>query len=117
MVDTKKMKRHISTDKDAAKNLYDKLTTQTPDMMVIYTDGSGINEQARAAAYNRSLDKTTHKHLGKQTQYNVYSMELTALDPGITQWQSGCDDFPNYHIYTDSQAAATSIQKPQRQSG
>jgi hypothetical protein len=52
--------------------------------MIIYTDGSGINEQVGVVAYNKQLDTTSYQHLGRQIQYNVYSAELIALDLAIT---------------------------------
>ena len=45
----------------------------------------------------------------------MYAAELTAVHLGITQWQESI--YPKCRIYTDSQAAGTSICQPWRQSG
>jgi ribonuclease HI len=85
--------------------------------MTIYTDGSGIMEKIGAAAYNQTLNETAHQHLGKHSEYNVYSAELTALDLGAIMWQNHAHDYPQCYIFIDSQAACSSIQQPRRQSG
>jgi ribonuclease HI len=85
------------------------------DTMTIYTDGSGINGMIGAAIYNATTDETKHQHLGDELRFNVYAGELTALHMGITQWQES--DYLRCRIFTDSQAAGTSICQPWRQSG
>jgi len=108
----------IAADKEAAKNLHDHTINSVPNStMIIYTDGSGIKELIGGAAYNKTLNGTTHQHLGGSKQYNVYSAELTAIELGIEMWQNHTDNFPQCQIFTDSQTATSSIQKPQRQSG
>jgi hypothetical protein len=76
--------------------------------MTIYTDGSGIMEKIGAAA---------HRRLGGYSEYNVYSAEFITLDLGIAMWQNHTHDFPRCYIFTDSQAASSSIQQPRGQSG
>ena len=106
------------TGKDAAKASHDELTANlTNDTLVVYTDGSGIDEKVGAAIYNHSTSEAVHQHLGAQAHYNVYAAELTAIHLAVTQWHTHAVDFPNCYIFTDSQAAGTSIQKPRRQSG
>jgi ribonuclease HI len=83
--------------------------------MTIYTDGSGIDDKIGETAHNAITKRTTCQHLGDEWRYNVYAAELTALHIGITQWQEST--YPIFRIYTDSQAAGTSICQPWRQSG
>jgi hypothetical protein len=40
------------------------------------------SKEIGAAAYNQTLNETAHQHLGRYSEYNVYSAELTALDLG-----------------------------------
>ena len=112
------VKIQIAASKDEAANLHDELLRQDPrpdDIMTIYTDGSGINGMIGAAIYNATTDETKHQHLGNELRFNVYAGELTALHMGITQWQ--VSDYLRCRIFTDSQAAGTSICQPWRQSG
>ena len=115
---TSKIQVEIASDKKAAKSRHDELINSTPvNTMTIYTDGSGIMEKIGAAAYNQTLNEMAHQHLGRHSEYNVYSAELTALDLGVTMWQNHAHDYPQCYIFIDSQAACSSIQQPRRQSG
>ena len=87
------------------------------DTIIIYTDSSGIANKIGAAAFNPTLNKANHQHLGSDAQYNVYAAEMTALDMAITMWQDQVKEHPKCYIFTDSQAAGTSISQPLRQSG
>jgi ribonuclease HI len=106
----------VAECKETAKTLHDNRAIDN-DTMIIYTDGSGIDERIGAAAFNMSTSQISHQHLGRQTQFNVYGAELTAINLGITQWIDHRSAYPNCHIFTDSQAACASIEKPKRQSG
>ena len=106
----------VAESKEIAKALHDNRATDD-DTMIIFTDGSGIDEGIEAAAFNMSTSQISHQHLGRQTHFNVYGAELTAINLGITQWIDHCSTYPNCHIFTDSQAACASIEKPKRQSG
>jgi hypothetical protein len=76
-----KIQVEIASDKKTAKSRHDELVNSTlVNTMTIYTDGSGIMEKIGAAAYNQTLNETAHQHLGKHSEYNVYSAEFTALD-------------------------------------
>ena len=115
---TLKAKIHISPDKKTAEAYHDKIAKETQrGRMHIYTDGSGIDEKIGAAAYNKTLNHTSHQHLGHQMKYNVYAAELTAIQLGISQWKRVRGLYPVCNIYIDSQAACSSIAKPGRQSG
>jgi hypothetical protein len=100
----------IASDKKTAISRLDELVNSTPaNIMTIYTDGSDIMEKIGAAAYNQTLNKTAHQHLGGYLEYNVYSTELTALYLDVTMWQNYAQDFPQCYIFTDIPAASSSI--------
>ena len=109
----------IAAGKDMANTLHDALATSPglQNAMIIYTDGSGIEGQVGAAAFNMTTSQTSHQYLGSQTKYNVYAAELMALDLAVNQWQSLAHQFSECYVFTDSQASCSSIQKPWRQSG
>jgi hypothetical protein len=89
-----KIQVEIASDKKAAKSRHDELINSTPvNTMTIYTDGSGIIEKIGAAAYNQTLNETAHQHLGRHSEYNVYSAELTALDLGLIMWQDHAHEY------------------------
>ena len=84
--------------------------------MTIYTDGSGIEGKIGAAAYNSVTNEASHQHLGSETQFNVYTAELTAVQLAIKQLRNHCE-YRTCRIYIDSQAAIKAIDRPRRQSG
>lgn len=61
------------------------------------------------------MDRITCQHLGDELRYNVYAAELIALHISVPQWQE--NNYPNCRIFTDSQAAETSICQSCKQSG
>jgi len=81
---TLKAKIRIEDTKDKAKSVHDKIQEQ-PDATVatIYTDGSGINKKIGAAAYAPTPEEVSHHHLGEETQFNVYTAEITAMQLAI----------------------------------
>jgi ribonuclease HI len=100
--------------KDIAKNIHDKIQ-ELPDAttVTIYADGSGIDKKIDAAAFNSTTGEVSHQHLGGETQFNVYTAEITALQLAIEIPQA----ISRCHIYTDSQTTIKAIERPQRQSG
>ena len=101
----------VAESKKIAKARHDNCATDN-DTMIIFTDGSGIDKGIGAAAFNMNTSQVSHQHLGRQTHFNVYRAELTAINLGITQWIDYCSTYPNCHIFTNSQAAYASIEKP-----
>ena len=47
--------------------------------MMIYMDGSGINNNIGTAAYNAMTNTINHQYLGSEIQYNMYAAELKAM--------------------------------------
>lgn len=102
----------IELTKDNAKAHHGKTQERVNATTVtIYTDGSGIGNKIGATVYNSVTNEVSYQHLGSETEFNVYTAELTVLHLAIKQlW--------NHHecltcrIYTDSQAAARAIDHP-----
>jgi len=114
---TPKIKVIIEETKDKAKDQHDTMIEQAePHTAVIYTDGSSIRGNIGAAMYSPTMQKATYQHLGKDTQYNVYISEITALRLAAEEL-CGNHQITECHIYTDSQAAIKAINNPRRQSG
>ena len=80
----------------------------------IHTWMARTNAEIGRVAYNKTLNQTSHQHLGHRMKYNVYAAELTAIQVGISEWTRL---YPVCYIYTDSQTTCTSITKPGQQSG
>jgi ribonuclease HI len=109
---------HAAATKDTAKALHNRICKgASNNTMIIYTDRSGIANKVGAATFNPTSNKASHQHLSSNAQYNVYAAEMTALDMAITTSQSQVKEHPKCYIFTDSQAAGTSISQPRRQSG
>jgi hypothetical protein len=51
--------------------------------MTIYIDGSDIENKIGAAAYIIMINEAGHQYLGNETQFNVYTAELTAVHLAI----------------------------------
>ena len=73
-----------------------------PTISNIYTDGSGIKGKIGAAIYNSTTDGARHRHLGKDTQYNVFTAELTALQLAAETLQDDLEH-KEFYTYTDGQ--------------
>ena len=84
--------------------------------ITIYTDGSGIESKIGAAMYNSSTNEVNHQYLGSETQFNVYTAELTVLNLAIKQLWNHSECLTG-RIYTNSQASVKAIDHPRRQSG
>ena len=90
---------------------------QDATTMTIYTDGSGVEDKIGAAAYNSVTNEASHRHLGSEAQFNVYTAELTAVHLAIKQMWNHCE-YRTCRIYIDSQAAILkAIDHPRKQSG
>ena len=70
-----------------------------------------------AAIYNQTLNQSEQQHLEHQSRYNLYAVELWAINMAISCWTRIRDLHSTYCIYTDSQAACASIRKLKHQSG
>jgi hypothetical protein len=109
----------ISATKDVAEELHWEVAesnSNNPNLLEVYTDGSGIEGQIGAAAYLPKTSVTTYEYLGPDTIANVFTAELTAikLATAIFDNQNDCSR-TSCSIYADSQAALKALDKPRRQ--
>ena len=119
---------HIDVNKEKAEDHHRQTTshltsptTGRPDPITstahIYTDGSGINQGIGAAIYCHTTQHTNLYYLGKETESMVYAGELEAIHMAITHVRELATKTMRCRIFTDSQPAIKSIDKPRRQSG
>jgi ribonuclease HI len=111
---------HIANiPKDKAKEEHQKLLkdNNTPNILHIYTDGSGIESHIGAAAYSPTISASTHQYLGKADTANVYTAELTAIQLGINMAAKSHEQYDKCFIYVDNQSSIQAIEKPKQQSG
>ena len=117
----------ISRNKDSAKKSHQALLeTKRPGQMLIYTDGSGINNKVGAAAVAPEEGVTMKSFLGTFKCFTVYTAELRGIDMAliiaIRRHQGLIHTSSNYRlqkvtILTDNQAAILSTAHPSGQSG
>jgi ribonuclease HI len=112
-----KAKTRIEKTKDIAKSAHDKIQElPNANTAIIYTDGSGIDKKIGAAAYAPTSGEASLHHLGGETKFNVYTAEITAMQLALERlWNY--QRYSSCCIYTDSQTAIKSIERPHRQSG
>jgi len=87
----------IELSKDNAKTEHDKHQECTTPTMMIYTDGSGINNKIGAAVYNATVGTTNHQYLGSEAQFNVYAAELKAMHLGLETLEDN-DEYLRCHL-------------------
>jgi hypothetical protein len=77
---TLKPKTRIDDTKDIPKNLHNKTQElSNPTVATIYTHVSRIDKKIGPAAYALTLGQVTLHHLGRETEFNVYTAEITAI--------------------------------------
>ena len=72
--------------------------------MMIYIDGSGINNKISAAVYNATGGTTHYQYLGSEAQFNVYAAELKAMHLGLEILEDN-DEYLRCHMYMESEVA------------
>jgi ribonuclease HI len=110
----------IAATKDKAEEDHLKAAranANNPDLLDIYTDGSGIEGNIGAAAYAPKIQAANHQYLGLDTTANVFTAELIAIKLAIGILDEKIHSPPNCSIYADSQADIKALEKPFRQSG
>ena len=110
------MEIKIDITKDKAKNQFYEMQHEESTATTIYTDGSGIKGKIGAAIYDATRNETRHQHLRKDTNYNVFTAELAALQLAIETLRDNHERI-EWRIFTDSQSAIKAINKPHQQSG
>ena len=89
------------------------------NVVLIYTDGSGIDGNIGAAAYSSTI--TAYRHLGTDQEYNVYTGELTAFLLALQilkqlRRSNTNNVIDECNIYSDSQATIKALMNPRKQS-
>ncbi|TMI86171.1 MAG: hypothetical protein E6H10_00790 [Bacteroidetes bacterium] len=84
------------------------------EIVVIYTDGSGIDGKVGAAAVNHMNGDKSRMHLGREADYNVFIAEVEGVRMGVRMFEPKAR---KCYIYVDSQSAIQALQNPRRQSG
>jgi len=90
---------------------------EVPNVIIIYMNGSGINEWIGMATYSSMLHKIDRYHLWTEKEFNMYAAELKAIHIAIKTAQDTIHQFNQCMIFSDSQAAIISIFKPYWQLG
>ena len=111
---------HIATiPKDKAKEEHENFLkdNSTPNILYIYTDGSGIENHIGAAAYSPTISAVAHHHLGKADNTNVYAAELTGIHLAVKMAGKSPEQYDKCYIYVDNQSSIQAIDKPKQQSG
>ena len=105
--------------KDKAKEEHEKSMRENndPNTLIIYTDGSGIENQIGAAAHSLTTLETHHCYLGNANTANVYAAELTAIHLGIIMAGESNERYNKCLIYVDNQSSIQAVDKPRQQSG
>ena len=112
---------HVAETAEEATRIHDEITSiNQQGTHHVYTDGSGLNDKIGAAAvsYHHGTPIGKLQYMGSSKNSTVYAAELTGIDMALA-W--GLDDTwlqcSHIHIWTDSQAAISSIDSPRCPSG
>jgi ribonuclease HI len=76
-----------------------------------------VRDNIGGAAYCQTTSETKHQYLGKDSEYNVYAAELTAIQLATEIVNTTQINTQTVVIYLDSQAAIKALVKPCQQSG
>jgi len=108
----------IEVDKVAARKLHDE-EPPTTNTLTVYMDGSRIEGEIGAAAHCPANGRTLRQHIGKASEYNMYTAEVHAVQLGaeIIEEAMKAKTYTKGIIYADSQPAIRAIGKPKKQSG
>ena len=109
----------VSIPKDQAKEQHESSLRENdiPNVIHIYTDGSGIENHIGAAAYSPTISESAHHYLGKADTANVYAAELVAIYLGINIAAKSHERYDKCYIYVDNQSSIQAVDKPRQQSG
>jgi len=107
-----------SVEKAQARHQYS--TSNEPDTLHIYTDGSGINGHIGAAAVCTTINQTKNAYMGDDSVSTVYAGELQGISLALQLAREDRDRGnarKKVLIYTDNQAAIRSVARPRGKSG
>jgi hypothetical protein len=85
--------------------------------LITYTDESDHGGQIGAATYSLTIKIIKSKYIGTDNIYNIYAVELMAIQMVITLFEKKIQEYPNVYIFIDNQFAIQTIETPKQQSG
>jgi len=105
------MMRITNIPKEKAKEEHETLVRENnaPNVLHIYTHGSGINNYIGAAAHSLTTSTVVHHHLRKADSTNVYAAELTAIHLGIKMARESPEQYDKCYIHVDNQSSIQAI--------
>ena len=114
-------KTTISSNSKAAKDLHDvtRRISENTDIL-IYTDGSGINNKIGAAAVATQYSVKLESYLGTFSSHTVYTGELQGVNLAlifVITKKLERQEFNEVIVFTDNQAAILSCENSMNQSG
>jgi ribonuclease HI len=105
----------IKEDAKTAAETHNAILQRSMDLLIVYTDGSGINGKIGAASVAPQIGVTRQAYMGTEATSTVYAAELEgihmALETAIWAGQE------RGIIFSDSQAALKAIRNPGKSSG
>jgi YD repeat-containing protein len=110
----------IASSSERARNQHKEFLKHSSNYILIYTDGSGIDNQVGAAAVSPLTRSTKMTYMGNSETSTVYAAELQGIKLAL---QIADDDAEKGNIrdkvaiFTDNQAAIRSFQTPTGRSG
>ncbi|KAH9205425.1 hypothetical protein DL95DRAFT_491113 [Leptodontidium sp. 2 PMI_412] len=107
---------HIAPDKKRGKEEHDSVVSRLrTSALVLYTDGSCINDKVGASAVTADGSITHRSYLGQASEVTVYAAELRGILSALEIAYK--KDYRAVIVFTDSQAAIRSVANPDSQSG
>ncbi|TGO46402.1 hypothetical protein BCON_0327g00020 [Botryotinia convoluta] len=107
---------HIALDKKRGKEEHDSVVSRSrPTTLVLYTDGSCINDKVGASAVTADGSITHRSYLGRASEATVYAAELRGILSALQIAYK--KDHKAVIVFTDNQAAIRSVANPDSQSG
>jgi ribonuclease HI len=96
----------IIKETETAIETHNTILTRSGDLLIVYTDGSGINEKVGAAAVTLQGD-TRQAYMGEDIESTVYAAELEGIRMALEITSRAEKD--KGIIFSDSQAALKAI--------
>jgi ribonuclease HI len=105
----------IQEDVKTAIEVHNTILSRSNDLLIVYTDGSGINGKIGVAAVILQIGTTRHAYIGTDAISTVYIAELEGIRMAL-ETATGADQERGI-IFVDSQAVLKAIQNPGNSSG
>ncbi|KAF7905144.1 uncharacterized protein EAF01_005665 [Botrytis porri] len=107
---------YIAPDKKRGKEEHDSVMSRShSSALVLYTDGSCINDKVGALAVTSDGFVTHWLYLGRASEATVYTAELRGILPALQIAYK--KDHKAVIVFTDNQAAIRFMANPDNQSG